>query len=203
MQTQVWSLGQEDPLEEEMALQCSRTPSSVLAWRMPWTEEPGRLWSMVWQRGGHNWSYLTCTYILTLQIGKLKISELKRKNGHDHSAYLWYSCNLNLRVSHPKVFSLNCWQSTAGAPYFWDLMPDDLRCSWCNNRNKAHSACNMLESAPNHPHPTLWSLEKLSSMKLVPGAKTVVDHWPTAFHFLSLLKTQKPPSFDQSSTTSL
>ena len=38
--TQVQTLGQEDPLEE-MA-----TRSSILAWRIPWTEEPGRLWSM-------------------------------------------------------------------------------------------------------------------------------------------------------------
>ena len=38
-ETQVQSLGQEDPLEEEMA-----THSSILAWRIPWTEEPGRLW---------------------------------------------------------------------------------------------------------------------------------------------------------------
>ena len=37
-ETQVLSLGQEDPLEKEMA-----THSSVLAWRIPWTKEPGRL----------------------------------------------------------------------------------------------------------------------------------------------------------------
>ena len=37
----VWSLGQEDPLEEGMA-----THSSILAWRIPWTEEPGRLQSI-------------------------------------------------------------------------------------------------------------------------------------------------------------
>ena len=37
----VQSLGQEDPLEEEMA-----THGSILAWRTPWTEEPGRLQSM-------------------------------------------------------------------------------------------------------------------------------------------------------------
>ena len=37
---QVQSLGQEDPLEKEMA-----THSSILAWRIPWTEEPGRLYS--------------------------------------------------------------------------------------------------------------------------------------------------------------
>ena len=42
---QVLSLGQEDPLEEEMA-----THSSILAWEIPWTEEPGRLQSMVLQR---------------------------------------------------------------------------------------------------------------------------------------------------------
>ena len=40
-ETQVWFLGQEDPLEKEMA-----THSSILAWRIPWTEEPGRLQSM-------------------------------------------------------------------------------------------------------------------------------------------------------------
>ena len=37
-ETQVWSLGEEDPLEKGMA-----THSSILAWRTPWTEEPGRL----------------------------------------------------------------------------------------------------------------------------------------------------------------
>ena len=46
---QVQSLGQEDPLEE-MA-----THSSILAWRIPWTEEPGRLQSMGLQRVGHDW----------------------------------------------------------------------------------------------------------------------------------------------------
>ena len=48
-ETQVLSLGQEDPLEEGMA-----THSSVLAWRIPWTEEAGGLQSMGSQRAGHN-----------------------------------------------------------------------------------------------------------------------------------------------------
>ena len=43
------SLGQEDPLEEEIA-----TQSSILAWRIPWTEEPGGLQSMGLQRVGHD-----------------------------------------------------------------------------------------------------------------------------------------------------
>ena len=46
--TQVRSLGQKDPLEEAMA-----THSSILAWRIPWTEEPGGLQSMKSQRVGH------------------------------------------------------------------------------------------------------------------------------------------------------
>ena len=48
-ETQVRSLGQEDPLEQEMA-----THSSIRAWRIPWTEEPGRLQSMGSQRVGHD-----------------------------------------------------------------------------------------------------------------------------------------------------
>ena len=47
-ETQVRSLGREDPLEEERA-----THSSILAWEIPWTEEPGRLQSMWSQRVGH------------------------------------------------------------------------------------------------------------------------------------------------------
>ena len=48
-ETWVQSLGQEDPLEKEMA-----THSNILAWRIPWTEEPGRLQSMGSQRVGHD-----------------------------------------------------------------------------------------------------------------------------------------------------
>ena len=44
--SQVQSLGWEDPLKEEMAAH-----SSILAWRIPWTEEPGGLWSIGSQRG--------------------------------------------------------------------------------------------------------------------------------------------------------
>ena len=48
-ETQVQSLGWEDPLEKGMA-----THSSILVWRISWTEEPGRLWSMGSQRVGHD-----------------------------------------------------------------------------------------------------------------------------------------------------
>ena len=46
---QVQFLGREDPLEEKMA-----THSNILAWKIPWTEKPGRLQSMGSQRVGHN-----------------------------------------------------------------------------------------------------------------------------------------------------
>ena len=48
-ETQVGSLGQKDPLEKEMT-----THSSVLAWKIPWTEESGGLLSMGSQRVGHD-----------------------------------------------------------------------------------------------------------------------------------------------------
>ena len=50
-ETCVRSLGWEDPLEKEMA-----THSSTLAWRIPWTEEPGGVQSMVSQRVKHDWA---------------------------------------------------------------------------------------------------------------------------------------------------
>ena len=52
-ETRVQSLGWKDPMEEGMA-----THSSVLAWRIPWTEEPGRLLSLGSQKVRHNWSNL-------------------------------------------------------------------------------------------------------------------------------------------------
>ena len=49
-ETWVWALAWEDPLEKEMAIH-----SSTIAWKIPWTEEPGRLQSMGSQRVGHDW----------------------------------------------------------------------------------------------------------------------------------------------------
>jgi len=61
----VWvrSLGREDPPEEDMA-----THSSILAWRIPWTEGPDGLQSMGSHRVGHNRSDLTCKACIIGQI---------------------------------------------------------------------------------------------------------------------------------------
>ena len=64
-QTRVQSPGQEDPLEKEMA-----THSSILAWRIPWTEEPGGLQFMGSQRVKHDWVINTQTHTPThTQLG--------------------------------------------------------------------------------------------------------------------------------------
>ena len=59
-ETWVQSLDQEDPLKEKLV-----THSSILAWRILWTEEPGRLPSVGLQRVGHNWVTNTHTYIIS------------------------------------------------------------------------------------------------------------------------------------------
>ena len=60
-ETWVRSLGWEDPLEKEMA-----THSSILAWKISWTEEPGGLQSLGSQRVGHDLATNTHTHILCL-----------------------------------------------------------------------------------------------------------------------------------------
>ena len=61
-ETQVRSLGREDPLEKEMV-----THSSILAWRIQWTEKPGGLQSTGWQRVRYNWATsLSLSFLLTL-----------------------------------------------------------------------------------------------------------------------------------------
>ena len=54
-------LGWKDPLQEGMA-----SHSSILAWRIPRTEEPGGLQSMGWQRVRHDWSDLACMHATLL-----------------------------------------------------------------------------------------------------------------------------------------
>ena len=61
-ETWVQSLGREDVLEKDMA-----THSSILAWKIPWTEEPGRLQSMGSQRVGHDSGF---THSLTTLVFK-------------------------------------------------------------------------------------------------------------------------------------
>ena len=73
-ETWVWSLGWEDVLEKEMA-----THSSMLAWIIPWTEEPGKLQSMGLQRVGHNWA-TSLSFSLFLSFLKVNSPKLPLLN---------------------------------------------------------------------------------------------------------------------------
>ena len=67
-ETWIWSLAWEDPLEKEMA-----THSSILAWRIPWMEEPGGLQSMGSQRVRHDWETSLSLLFLWIKQSLLKI----------------------------------------------------------------------------------------------------------------------------------
>jgi len=85
-ETWVLSLDWEDPLEKEMA-----THSSTLAWKIPWTEEPGRLQTMGSQRVGHDW---------VISYGPHKFRYFPKANGefmdllifHVHDTHFLYYC---------------------------------------------------------------------------------------------------------------
>ena len=59
--SQVWSLRQEDPLEKGIVIH-----SSILSWRIPWTEKPGMLQSMESQMAGHSWATNTFTFFIKI-----------------------------------------------------------------------------------------------------------------------------------------
>ena len=83
-ETQIQSLGWEDPLEKEMA-----THSSILAWKISWTEEPGGLQSMGSQRVGHNWA--TNTYLLTYCclscLPRHRLNAVSEPNSYSHESF--------------------------------------------------------------------------------------------------------------------
>ena len=64
-EARIQSLGWEDPLEKEMA-----THSSILAWKIPWTEEPGRLQSTGSQKVGHDWATFFLSFFSSVQFSR-------------------------------------------------------------------------------------------------------------------------------------
>ena len=86
LETGVRSLGQEDPLEKEMA-----THFSTLAWKIPWMEECGRVQSMGSQRVGHNWEWLH--FFTIWVIRKAPGSESKRGHSSFFPLVLGSTCS--------------------------------------------------------------------------------------------------------------
>ena len=72
-ETRVWSLGWEGPLGKGMA-----TYTSILAWRIPWTQEPGGLQSVGSQRVGHDWATNTHTHTHT-ENGSSELNSVQRR----------------------------------------------------------------------------------------------------------------------------
>ena len=87
-ETGVWSLGWEDALEKEKA-----THSSTLAWKIPWTEETGRLQSMASQRVGHNWEtslhFTSENLIYIMLIINVSGVDQTMNNKSAYSSHVW------------------------------------------------------------------------------------------------------------------
>ena len=77
-ETRVQSLGQEDPLKKEMA-----TNSSILAWKIPWMEEPGWLLSMGSQRVRHDWATSLSIYLSKIYKQLIQLNIKKKRNKQD------------------------------------------------------------------------------------------------------------------------
>ena len=82
-ETRVQSLGSEDPLEKAMA-----PHSSTLAWKIPWTEKPGRLQSMGSQRVGNDWA--TSLHFTIRKWSGLQVPREKNHRCHT-STYCWWN----------------------------------------------------------------------------------------------------------------
>ena len=132
-QMRVQSPGQEDPLEKDMA-----THSSILAWRIPWTMEPGGLQSIGSQRVGHNWKICFILILYTLILLRfgiifckcvpklyLKLSE-KKKTLHFFflaflvTSFLDYNI-ISLKMLNFAFAKLKSVESTDGEPIFFQL----------------------------------------------------------------------------------
>ena len=108
------SLGQEVPLEEDMAIH-----SSILAWRIPWTGEPGGLQSIGSQRVRHDWATntftLVCSFIFSSLQGKADYTEELWATTHFCRAWsmLVYSNIINLAaqvlVAAHGIFGCSAW----------------------------------------------------------------------------------------------
>ena len=110
-ETQVWSLSQEDPLEKGMT-----THSSILSWRIPWTEEPGGLQSTGSQRIRQDWMTLTSTSSVISIIHQFNIQFIKIS-----LSLLWVASLAKQLVDH------SCWMHqeralSCGRQSIWEFL---------------------------------------------------------------------------------
>ena len=158
-ETRVRSLGQEDPLEEGMAIH-----SSILTWRIPWTEEPGRLQSMGSQRVGQD-----CSSKLMLHV-KLRVN--LRNVRSEYSLLLCdrliFSDFQNPALSRPSLYA--------------DSSPEKLLFSHKQRECFFHSSSKTVASAPN----LLLPLYLLLFYRLVSSGRLWAT-WGQKSHFIACL----------------
>ena len=112
-ETWVWSLVREDPLEKKMA-----THSSILAWRIPWTEEPSGLQSMGLQRVGHDWATSLSLFTLTFHTLYSRIIEIPCSPMQTH---FFFNCNVDIQLlSHIRLFATP-WTAAHQASLFFTI----------------------------------------------------------------------------------
>ena len=142
-ETWVQFLGPEVPLEKEMA-----THSSILAWRIPWTEEPGRLQPMESQRVGHNLALsfflysiaresvtISCVLLGIQKIGREVGKLYSEKSGRRQVHSGWRS--LKLEVGYLEVRHVCDWfRSTVG--FLWLILNwnGGGKVGWTRNREQ-------------------------------------------------------------------
>ena len=132
------SLSQEDPLEKEMAIQ-----SRVLAWKIPWIEEPGRLQSMGSQRAGHDWAH------------RHAHMHTRASNGLHFIPWKSFSLSILYQVLGSYVKTQSCPQGVSG----WKK--DTWRHTQCENENsqtcRGYEKEGMVNSVwGNLPESDLW-----------------------------------------------
>ena len=128
--TRVQSLGLENSLEKVIA-----THSSVLAWRIPWTEQPGGLQSMGSQRVGYNWITNTHTYTYThksqvtlaIHILTLNLRGLNHQRFLFHSSYMPFSEQL-VALSH--TYSIQGPRLISYLPSLWQESEESSSKKW-------------------------------------------------------------------------
>ena len=96
-ETQVQPLGWEDPLEKGMA-----THSNILAWRIPWTEEPGGLRSMESQRVGHDWETFT-SFPSPLSSSWGSVLRKPMQSNKYQNLFIFHIFSLNLRYKSTAI----------------------------------------------------------------------------------------------------
>ena len=143
-ETRVRALGWEDPLEKEMAIH-----SSTVAWKIPWTEEPGRLQSMGSQRVGHDWATslsLSSNMISYLGISSPVLCKFESEVGG--------TAQLHLTASETQM-QMNTFRDWWESHFSSHRAKPNKDCHWHTHRQSYVCAVTVRENKINHFHKLL------------------------------------------------